>query len=104
MFREIKSITFEIQTVGRIMRMPELKHYDNEIMNKAYVYTNFAKINIETGEASKYIKAKQSKINPIYENIVLPKSIYLKRLDYNDLSPANDFHKIFHNVFLKEIK
>jgi type III restriction enzyme len=46
MFREIKSITFEIQTVGRIMRMPELKYYKNENLNKAYVYTNFGDINI----------------------------------------------------------
>jgi type III restriction enzyme len=47
MFREIKSITFEIQTVGRIMRMPELFHYENDELNNAYVYTNFSKINIE---------------------------------------------------------
>lgn len=47
MFREIKSITFEIQTVGRIMRMPELRHYSHEILNRGYVYTNFGEINIE---------------------------------------------------------
>lgn len=29
MLRDIKSVTFEIQTVGRILRMPELKHYDD---------------------------------------------------------------------------
>jgi len=103
MFREIKSITFEIQTVWRIMRMPELKHYENEELNKAYVYTNFWEINISDWEASKYIKAKQSKLNPQYENIVLPNSIYLKRLDYNDLYPTQEFHKIFYQVFLKEI-
>ena len=27
MFRDIKTITFEIQTIGRILRMPEAKHY-----------------------------------------------------------------------------
>ena len=41
MFREIRSITFEIQTVGRIMRMPELRHYSEECLNRGYVYTNF---------------------------------------------------------------
>lgn len=103
MFREIKSITFEIQTVWRIMRMPDLKHYENDELNKAYVYTNFGEINISDGEASKYIKAKQSKINPKYENIILPDSVYLKRLDYNDLSPTKDFHEIFYKIFLTEI-
>jgi len=103
MFREIKSITFEIQTVWRIMRMPELKHYDNEELNKAYVYTNFWEINIENWEASKYIKPKQSKINPKYGNIILPNSVYLKRLDYNDLYRAEEFHKLFYTNFLKEI-
>lgn len=103
MFREIKSITFEIQTVWRIMRMPELKHYENEELNKAYVYTNFWEINISDWEASKYIKAKQSKFNSKYENIILPDSVYLKRLDYNDLSPTEKFHKLFYSIFLNEI-
>lgn len=103
MFREIKSITFEIQTVWRIMRMPELKHYENEELNKAYVYTNFWEINISDWEASKYIKVKQSKIKSKYENIVLPDSVYLKRLDYNDLYPTEEFHKLFYTTFLNEI-
>jgi type III restriction enzyme len=46
MFREIKSITFEIQTVGRIMRMPKLKYFKNDELNNAYVFTNFEKIEI----------------------------------------------------------
>jgi len=103
MFREIKSITFEIQTVWRIMRMPELKHYDNKELNKAYVYTNFWEINISNWEASKYIKVKQSIINSKYDNITLPDSVYLKRLDYNDLYPTEEFHKLFYTTFLNEI-
>jgi type III restriction enzyme len=43
MFREMQSIVFQIQTVGRILRMPEQKHYDNHILNTAYVYTDFEK-------------------------------------------------------------
>jgi len=103
MFREIKSITFEIQTVWRIMRMPELKHYENDELNKAYVYTNFWEINIESGEASSYIKAKQSHKRQYFENIILPNSVYLHRLDYNDLEPTFEFHKLFYKVFFEEI-
>jgi type III restriction enzyme len=37
MFREIKKVTFEIQTVWRILRMPERKHYSDETLNRAVV-------------------------------------------------------------------
>lgn len=39
-FREIGNPTFGIQTVGRILRMPQQKHYENELINFGYVYTN----------------------------------------------------------------
>ncbi len=31
--------TFEIQTIGRIRRMPEAKHYENELLDSCYLYT-----------------------------------------------------------------
>jgi len=102
MFREIKSITFEIQTVGRIMRMPELKYYKNEALNKAYVFTNFWDINISDWEASKYIKTKQARKREEFENIILEDSVYIKRLDYNDLAPAEEFHEVFYDAFFNE--
>ena len=46
-FREVNSIVFEIQTVGRILRMPEAKHYTDEVLNKAYVYSNIKSITIK---------------------------------------------------------
>lgn len=39
-FREIGNPTFGIQTVGRILRMPQQKHYENDLLNFGYVYTN----------------------------------------------------------------
>lgn len=39
-YREIKNCSFGIQTVGRILRMPELKHYADDRLNFGYVYTN----------------------------------------------------------------
>jgi type III restriction enzyme len=39
-FRELGNPSFGIQTVGRILRMPEQKHYANELLNIGYVYTN----------------------------------------------------------------
>lgn len=40
-FREITSTTFERQVLGRILRMPEQKHYSNDILNMAYLYTDY---------------------------------------------------------------
>lgn len=37
--RDNMSETFEIQTIGRIRRMPEAKHYDNDLLDSCYLYT-----------------------------------------------------------------
>ena len=46
-FRKIGSYKFGVQTVGRIMRMPEQHFYTEGILNVGYVYTNLAKDMIE---------------------------------------------------------
>ena len=52
-FRKLQSDQFTIQTVGRIMRMPEQKHYRNEMLNLGYVFTDIAKdkIRVVTADA-----------------------------------------------------
>ena len=37
--RENMHEDFEIQTLGRIRRMPEGKHYGNEVLDNCYLYT-----------------------------------------------------------------
>lgn len=37
--RENMDETFEVQTIGRIRRMPEAKHYENDILDSCYLYT-----------------------------------------------------------------
>ncbi len=39
-FREGRSETFEIQTVGRILRAAEAKKYENSVLDNAYIFTN----------------------------------------------------------------
>lgn len=53
MFREIGSVTFEIQTVGRILRMPEQRHYEEHILNIAYVYTDLERAMIGIHDIAK---------------------------------------------------
>jgi len=54
-FRKSKDDKFKTQVLGRINRMPELKHYDIEILDTAYVYANM----------SSYIPDDLSDIKPI---------------------------------------
>lgn len=51
-FRDPKSPIFQIQTLGRILRSPEQKHYDDESLNVAYVFSDLegVKVSIETDE------------------------------------------------------
>ena len=66
-FRETNSITFEIQTVGRILRMPEGKHYSDEELNRSYVYSNIQSINIKQEVYNpNIIKTLVSKIDERY--------------------------------------
>ncbi|HII16554.1 TPA: DEAD/DEAH box helicase family protein [Candidatus Woesearchaeota archaeon] len=78
-FRESKSFTFTIQTIGRIMRMPELKYYNEEDLNKGYVFTNLPNIEITEDYAKDYVTVYEAKRDSkLYKDIYLP-SIFLKR-------------------------
>lgn len=41
-FRDLKSIVFTTQTVGRILRMPQQHFYTDDRLNYGYVYTNLS--------------------------------------------------------------
>lgn len=93
MFRDIKVEQFEIQTIGRIMRMPEAKHYDNDVLNQAYVYTNIDRVSVaQDGTSENYFKIHRAIRNDKYKNIDLP-SVYLRRIDFGDLTLS--FRKLF---------
>ena len=89
MLRPIRSLTFEIQTVGRVLRMPEAKHYDISELNQAFVYTNLADININSNpEDLDFFKTKPTaRLKDDIENVALP-SVYLHRQDYGDLTAS----------------
>ena len=41
-FRDLKSVTFTTQTVGRILRMPQQHFYTDDRLNYGYAYTNLS--------------------------------------------------------------
>lgn len=87
MLRDIKSEAFKIQTIGRIMRMPEAKAYGDDDLDSAFVYTNYSDVDIDESDndAKNLIKKNKCHIKDEIENIELPDSEYLNRTDYGDL-------------------
>ena len=81
MLRDIKSVIFEIQTVGRILRMPELKHYDDAALNTAYVYTNINKIALSEDEDTRtFFKTRFShRVDDFSDSFIWP-NVYRKRV------------------------
>ena len=103
--REQGSYTFEVQTVGRILRMPEQMHYDNEILNKGYIFTNLQSITIAKEDYNpniiKHLKAIRK---PIYKPIKL-QSYYKSRVDFGNITSSfvNFLEKTFCKYFGMEI-
>ena len=93
LFRESKSLTFSIQTMGRIMRMPQQTHYSDEALNSAYVFTNISEISISDDFGRDYISLFTSTRKSIYTELKL-KSVYsVRQRERTRLNP--DFTKIF---------
>src|SRR3989344_2847476 len=101
LFRDWKSFEFSIQTVGRIMRMPEFKHYNAETLNKGYVFTNLLNVEIAEDIAKNYITIYEGKRRAdLYDNVDL-NSIYLKR-QREKTRLSGEFSKIFLNLATKD--
>ena len=100
LFREWHSERFSIQTVGRIMRMPEIMHYGIEDLDRGYVYTNIANNNIKIEEelARDYFTIYTSKRNETYKPIDLVSYHIMRQRETTRLAPS------FINIFLKHAK
>ena len=100
-FRKLQSNQFTIQTVGRILRMPEQKFYKNDLLNVGYVYTDISKDQIQiVAEDMDYLNkdALQAVRREGLKNVAL-QSFYSVRLssDRNRLGP--DFKRVLIDTF-----
>ena len=100
-FRKHQGNEFTVQTVGRILRMPEQRFYATEALNVGYVYTDISKdvINIVSEDMSylckdTYLAVRREGL----QNVALTSSYsqYLSA-DRNRLNP--DFRKVLAKVF-----
>ena len=100
-FRKHQGNEFTVQTVGRILRMPEQRYYATEALNVGYVYTDISKdvINIVSEDMSYLCKdAFLAVRREGLQNVALTSSYsqYLSA-DRNRLNP--DFRKVLAQVF-----
>lgn len=101
-FREVNSIVFEIQTVGRILRMPEAKHYTDEVLNKAYVFSNIQSITIKKEVYNpNIIKSYVSNVKEEYKASIF--NIVSTNTNNNtpeqiEINLANEYTKVIDNI------
>lgn len=101
LFREWKKFEFSIQTIGRIIRMPEIRHYDNDELNRAYVYTNIEEVQIAEDVTKDYITIYESVRRDDLNDDVDLKSIYIKRKHEKTRLNA-EFYRIFSEITNKK--
>ncbi len=94
-FRDIRSTTFGIQTVGRILRMPEQKYYPNDLLNRGWVYTNLesAMVVIKTEDLNYISKPLKAERRENLTNVELPAE-YSERLSADRNRIGADFGKV----------
>lgn len=97
--REGMSESFEIQTIGRIRRMPEARHYNDDLLDFCYVYTFDEKY--KAGLLSSMDKAYETRrlfLKDKCKTFTLEKQI--RDLDFNGLGEREVLQKIY--TFLVE--
>lgn len=100
--REGMSEQFEIQTIGRIRRMPEACHYDDDLLDFCYVYTFDEKW--KAGLLATMDKAYETRrlfLKPKCKNFTLKKQI--RDLDNHGLGEREILHKI-HEYLVQTYK
>lgn len=101
-FRDLQSMTFTTQTVGRILRMPEQRFYENDLLNYGYVYTDLSADMIKVvGDDMNYISTLYANRRKDLNNITLLSS-------YTDKHGAvrnrlgSQFRSIFYQTMERE--
>jgi type III restriction enzyme len=96
-FRKQESYEFSVQTVGRILRMPQQKHYFNNDLNYGYVYTDLSKDMIQlVAEDQGYFETHTAKRIDDYVEVALNSTYMNTRLVRNRLNAS--YARILHQT------
>lgn len=82
--RENMNETFEIQTLGRLRRMPKAYHYDNDILDCSYLYTFDEKYKLEVINKGLGIETQRVYLKNEAKNLVLQKEVRNANNQYYD--------------------
>jgi type III restriction enzyme len=96
--KKLKNLS--IQTVGRIMRMPEWRHYETDDLNRAYVFTNLSDVDIAEDIAKDYITVYESQRNQKNYDLIDLESIHIKR-KHEKTRLSGEISKIFQKIAKK---
>lgn len=80
--RENMTESFEIQTIGRIRRMPNSKHYDNNVLDFCYLYTFDEKYKDAVIKSGNAYEVKKLFLKDEYKNFELVKEYRNRDHDY----------------------
>jgi type III restriction enzyme len=101
-YRTLSDVKFTIQTMGRILRMPEQRFYSDERLNVGYVYTNLsADAIIIAQDEMNYINKSNAYLKDDIQNIVLPNS-YPNKNKKQHFRLGYDFRAHLKKEFSKE--
>ena len=101
-FRKLSSFTFTIQTVGRIMRMPQQKFYGSQLLDVGYVYTDLSAdmIRVEPDDA-RYINTLHSYQREGLKNVTITSDKEERSNKENNVL-RSDFRKLFKQRMAEE--
>lgn len=100
--RENMSESFEIQTIGRIRRMPEAHHYEDDLLDFCYVYTfdDKYKMGLLSGIDKAY-ETRRLFLKGKCKTFTIEKQI--RDLDFNGLGEREVLHKV-HDSLMEKYK
>lgn len=100
-FRKLDSFTFTMQTIGRILRMPEQKYYSKEALNMGYVYTDLSKDKIQiVKDDLDYISKLTARRRANLNNVKL-QSVYVERKGTDRMRLGTGFKTVLKEQMAK---
>lgn len=98
--RENMSEIFELQTLGRLRRMPEARHYDNELLDNAFLFTLDEKYKQQVIQNVGYsYEVKRIFLKPEFKDFTLTKQ--LRNKDFSGMG-EREIRKKFYDFFTKK--
>ena len=101
-FREGKSETFEIQTIGRILRTAEAKSYNNALLDNAYIFTNIKEFETKPESYNpNRVKTEFSYFAKPYNKLMIWEQTQLKSFYRSRQGDYNSADSTYSEYFLK---